>query len=134
MIYFFINTLMYLVITMFLVKYFQDKMTITSFIIILFNMNVFFFFIYKNINFIYGLLFLIISLILYYFISLFIKDSKEVILIQNGNINFHEIINNYSYQRLIKYLKKHNIKLSDVNYCLKRGNKLTVIQDKKIIK
>lgn len=133
MIYFFINITMYLVAIILLIKYFQSNMTITSFIIILFNMNVFFFFIYHEINFIYGLLFLIISLILYYFINLFNNEQKEVILIRKGNINFHETINNYSYHKLINYLKRHHINLNEVDYCIKRGNRLTIIKDKEII-
>ena len=134
MIYFFINILMYLVMELLLAIYFYHKITITSFIIVLFNMNVYFFFIYKNINFIYGLLFLIISLILYYFINLLIKENKEVLLIQKGNINFHEVITNYSYQKLINYLKHHKVKLDEVDYCLKRGNRITIIRDNKLIK
>ena len=132
MIYFFINITMYLIIIIILVKYFYNKMTITSFIIIIFNMNVFFFFIYKDINFIYGLLFLIVSLILYYFINMFNTIEREIILIKDGRINFHEVINNYSYSKLIKYLKKHHIKLEEVSYCLKRGRKITIIKDQKI--
>lgn len=132
MIYFFVNIIMYLVIIIFLIKYFYNKMTITSFIIILFNMNVFFFFIYQEINFIYGLVILMISLILYYFINLFTNEQKEIVLIKNGNINFHEVINHYSYHRLINYLKCHNIKLNEVNYCIKKGNSLTIIKDNKI--
>jgi len=134
MIYFFINILMYLVTILFLVKYFQNKMSITSFIIILFNMNTFFIFIYQNINYLYGLLLLIISLILYYFINLFDLQNKEIILIKNGNINFHEIINNYGYYHLINYLKRHHIKLEEVNYCLKRGHKLIIIKNGQLVK
>ena len=128
MIYFFINIMMYLVIILFLIKYFYHNMTIISFIIILFDMNVFLFFIYQNINFLYGILILSVSLILYFFMNLMMHIEKEVILIQNGNINFHEIINNYSYDKLISYLHRHNLKLSDINYCFKRGNKLTIIK------
>ncbi len=133
MIYFFINILMYLVTILLLISFFYKRMTITSFIIILFNMNVYFFFIYQNINFLYGLLFLLISLILYYFVEIIIKESKEVLLIQKGNINFHEVISNYSSQRLINYLKHHKIKLDEVDYCLKRGNRLTTIKNNKLI-
>ena len=132
MIYFFINVMMYLIIVAFLIKYFQNKMTITSLIIILFNLNIYFFFIYRDINFMYGLLFFTFSITLYQFINLFDKQQKEVILISNGNINFHEIINHYSYHRLINYLKKRHIKLSEVDYCLKIGNKLTIIKNQKI--
>ncbi len=131
MVYFFINIILYLVSILFLVKYYLKRMTIVSFIIILFNMNVFFFFIYENINYIFGLLLIIISLILEYFINLLTNNNQEIILIKKGNINFHEVINHYSYHKLINYLKRHNINLNDVDYCLKQGHKLTVIKNKK---
>lgn len=129
MIYFFINIIMYLVMILLLVKYFQNKMTITSFIIILFNMNVYLFFIYQNINYLYGLLVLIVSLILYYFINMLSNDNKEIILIKNGKINFHELIENYSYYKLINYLKYRHIKLDEVDYCIKKGSQLAIIKN-----
>ena len=132
MIYFFINIISYLIVILLLVRYYYDKMNSINFIIILFNMNVFFFFIYQNINFIYGVLVLIITLILKYFINLFTSDNKEIILIKDGNINFHELINHYSYYKLVNYLKRHHINLSEVNYCIKYGNKLTIIKNKNI--
>ena len=132
MIYFFINIILYLLTILFLVQYFYHKMTINSFIIIIFNMNVFFFFIYQNINYIYGLLFLIISLIMYYFINSITNANKEIILIQNGNINIHKVLNNYSYHKLVSYLKKHHIELNEVKLCLKKGNNLTIIKKSKM--
>ena len=134
MIYFFINITLYLGTIIFLVKYFQNNMDITKFIIVLFDMNMFLFFIYQNINYIYGLLFLIVSLFFHYFVNLLNNNEKEIVLIQNGNINFHEVISYYSYHRLINYLKRHHIKIEEVSYCLKRGNKLTIIKDSKVIK
>ena len=129
MIYFFINVLMYLVLILLLIKYFNSKMNITSFLVILFNMNVYFLFIYKDINFIYGLFMAILSIILYYFSSLFGK--QEIILINNGKINFHEVINNYGFSKLISYLKDRNIKLDEVLYCFLKNHKLIVVKNNK---
>lgn len=131
MIYFFLNIMLYLITILLLVKYFYHKMTVNNFIIIIFNLNIFFFFIYQEINYVYGLLFLIISLILNYFINLITNREREVVLIKNGNINFHELINSYSYFKLINYLKRHHIKIDDVTYCFKQGERLTIIKDKK---
>ena len=132
MIYFFINILMYLLITFFLIKYYSNKMNITNFIVILFNMNIYFLFIYKDINFLYGILVLISSLIISYFFSLFNKNNQEIVLIKDGNINFHELLNHYSYYKLIKYLKRHHIKLDEVSYCIKKNNNLVIIKNKDI--
>lgn len=129
MIYFFLNIVMYLIILMFLIRFFYSRLTIISFIIILFNMNCYFFFIYKNLNFLYGLLLLIMSITIDYLVNIYDKNNKEVVLIKNGNINFHEVINNYSYHKLINYLKRHHIKLNEVNYCLKQGMKITIIKN-----
>ena len=129
MIYFFINILMYLIIIFLLLKYYYNKMNITSFIMILFNMNIYFIFIYKDINFLYGILVLIMSLIISYFFSLFNKNNEEIILIKDGNINFHELVNYYSYYKLVKYLKIRHIKLDEIAYCIKKNNNLVVIKN-----
>ena len=130
MIYFFINIIMYLIIIMILVKYLKNNINIFTFIIILFNMNTSFVFIYQNVNFIYELLVLIISLIIYYFINLFNKVDEEIVLIKDGNINFHELVNNYSYHKLIRYLKIHHLKLNEITYCIKKGSRLVIIKNK----
>ena len=128
MIYFFINVMMYLVIIVLLLEYFKERMDRKIMIIILFNMNTYLFFIYKDINFFYGILVLIVSLILYYFSNLFDKTSKEIILIKNGNINFHDLVNYYSYHKLITYLKIHRIKLDEVAYLILKNKRITVIK------
>ena len=132
MIYFFINIMIYLTIVFLLLKYFRNKMNITNFIIILFNMNIYFIFIYKDINFIYGILVLLISIIFSYSFSFFNKNKEEVILIKDGNINFHELVNYYSYYKLVKYLKIRNIKLDEISYCIKKNNNLIIIKNKDI--
>ncbi len=134
MIYFFINILMYLIVILILMKYFLYKNDANSFIIVLFNMNIYFFFIYQNINFIYGLIMAILSLILYRLLQLFKKDNKEIILIRDGNINFHEIINNYSYFKLINYLKIRHLKLDEISYCILKNNELVVIKNNEVNK
>ena len=132
MIYFFINVLMYLVIIILLIKYYRHKINIQNFIIILFNVNVFSIMIYLNISFIYGIMVLIVSLIVSYFSNLFIHDNDEVILIKDGNVNFHELVNSYSYFRLVSYLKRNHINLDEVAYCIKKNNQLLVVKNKDI--
>ena len=132
MIYFFINVLMYLVMMLLLCKYFSYRMNIYSFLIIMFNLNISFIFVYLDINFIYGLLCMLISVLLYYFVNLFNKNNRDIILIKDGNINFHELINNYSYSKLVNYLKIKNIKLDEVAYLIKRNNNLVLIKNKEI--
>ena len=131
MVYFFLNVVMYLVMILFLIKYF-NKMNIVSFIIVLFNMNVFFIFILKDINFIYGLMVICISIIMYSFINLFHQENKEFILIQKGNINFQDLIKSNSYFKMLNYLKKHHIKIDEVEYCLIKNNDIIVIRNKDI--
>ena len=132
MIYFFINVLMYLIIIFFQIWYYRNKMNMISFMMILFNMNIYFVFIDRDINFLYGILVLISSVIISYFFSLFSKNNQEVILIKDGNINFRELVNSYSYYRLIRYLKIHHINLDEVSYCIKKNNNLVVIKNKDI--
>ena len=130
MIYFFINVLMYLVIIVLLIKYYQYRMNIHNFMLILFDINIFSIMIYQNISFIYGILVVIVSFIVSYFANLFNIDNKEIVLIKNGNINFHELVNNYSYNRLVNYLKLHHIRLDEIAYCIKKNNNLIVIKNK----
>ena len=120
MIYFFINVIMYLIMLFLLIKYYEHQMNTTSFIIILFNMNVYFLFIYQDINFLYGLMVLIFSFVLSTFFNLFTKNNQEVILIKDGNVNFHELLNHYSYYKLVNYLKIRHIHLDEVAYCIKK--------------
>lgn len=131
MFYFIINVLMYLVMLLIIIKYFK-KMDLISFIIILFNMNIYVIFLEKDLNFLYGLMISILSIVFYKFINLFKKDNQDIILVHNGNINFHELINNYSYSKLANYLKRHKINLDEIEYCIKNNNHLTVIKNKDI--
>lgn len=107
-------------------------MNIISFVIILFNINTSFFFIFLNYDTIYLLFTILLSIIIYNFIVLFNKKDNEIVLIKDGNINFHEVIENYSLTRLISYLKIRNIRLDEVAYCIKNNNRLTVIKNKNI--
>ena len=132
MIYFFVNIVMYLVIIFFLIKYLLKRMNVISFVMIIFNMNIYLFFIYKSINFFYGILVAIVSLILIYFLNMFSDNNNEIILIKDGNINFHELINHYSYNRLVNYLRLHHITLDEIAYCVKKNNNLTIIRNKDI--
>ena len=132
MIYFFLNIIMYFVIIMFLIKIFYSKLNIINFMIILFNMNISFILIYKNVNFIYGVMIAAVSIISSYFFNLVDTNKNEVILIKDGNINFHELINNYSYYKLVRYLKLHHISLDEVAYFIKKNNNITVIKNKDI--
>ncbi len=132
MIYFFINVIMYLMMILFLCWYFKYKMNIYNFIIILFNLNSFFFFIYRDINFLYGFIFVILSIALYKLLSYFNHDKEDILLIKDGNINFHELVNHYSYSKLINYLKTRNIKLDEIKYCVLKNNQLVIVKNKGI--
>ena len=132
MVYFFLNILMYLIIIIFMIRIFKDKLNIYGFIIILFNLNVYLFFIIQNINFIYGLVLSIMSYLFYSLIYNLDINNQEVILIKKGNINFHELMNNYSYFKLKAYLKLKKINIDEIEYCIKKGNKLVVIKNNEI--
>ena len=129
MFYYFINIIMYFIILLLLINYFKDKMNYISFLTILFYMNVVFILIYQNINFIYGIIIMLIMIVLYKLQLLFTKNNKEIILIKDGNINFHELINSYSYSKLIYYLKIRHIKIDEVAYCIMKNNQLIVIKN-----
>ncbi len=129
MIYFFINILMYFIINVMLSLYFRDKLNIYTFLILLFNMNISFFFLYKDLNFMYFLFLSIISILLYQIILLFRKKNQEIILIKNGNLNFHEIINYYSLNKLMLYLKIRRIRLDEIEYCLLKGSHIIIIKN-----
>ena len=128
----FINIMMYLINIIVLVNYFEKKKIFLSLIIILFNLQLSLFLIYLNFNFIYGTLSSIISIILFKFLEVIKKDSNEVILIKDGNVNFHNIVNYYSYFKLMNYLKRRHIKLDEIEYCLKKNNHLIIIKNKDI--
>ena len=128
----FFNVIMYLIILLLLIMFFKNKVNIFSFLILLFNLDIYFLFIYLNINIVYGILTGIISIILYLFVVSFDKEDEESILIKNGNINFHEVIKHYSYHKLFNYLKLRKIKLDEIEYCIKSNNRLIVIKNKNI--
>ena len=128
MIYYFVNIVFYLIILLFLIDYFKNNMNCKILMVLVFNINVFTIFIYKNINFLYGFVVIIMSLILYFFTDLFNKNNEEIILIKDGNINFHELVNNYSYKRLLNYLKIRHIKLDEIAFCILKNNQLTIIK------
>lgn len=132
MIYFFLKIFISLILISLMLLYFKSKMNIISFVIILFNINTSFFFIFLNYDTIYLLFTILLSIIIYNFIVLFNKKDNEIVLIKDGNINFHEVIENYSLTRLISYLKIRNIRLDEVAYCIKNNNRLTVIKNKNI--
>ena len=127
MIYFF-NILGYLIVNILITYYFRNKMNIMSFIIILFHLNLSFFLIYQEINVIYFLILSILSILLYnlFFIR---KNNKEIILVQDGNINFHEIVNYYSYQKLMAYIKMKKVLLNEIAYLIKKDNQLILIKN-----
>ena len=127
--FYFFNGIMYLVVILFLSLYFKKEKTYFSFIIILFNMNLSIILLINNINVLWQLLFSLISIVLYNFINLFNKENKEVILINHGVINFHEVISYYNYQKLMCYLKLRKIKLEDVLYCIKSNHHLVVVKN-----
>ena len=132
MIYFLINVVMYLIMIVGISYYYKDKMNLYSFLMILFNMNIFFLFLDRDINFIYGFIVVVISILVYHFPLLFKKEDEEIILIKNGNISFRDVINHYSLHKLINYLKRRRIKIDEVAFCIKNNNHLTIIKNKDI--
>lgn len=132
MIYFFLNVVMYLFMFLLVIYYFKNKINLTSFLLIIFNMNISLIFIILNYNFLYGMLFSLLSIIFYKFVILFEKNSKEIILIKDGNINFHELIKNYSFQRLLLDLKIRHIRLDEIAYFIKNKYGITIIKNQEI--
>ena len=137
MIYFYINLVMYSLLIVILYKYFNRvKITILDFLLLFFNINLYLILLFKDFNFIYGLISSIL-IILIKELSLLLfkekKNSKEIFLIKEGIINFHELVNNnYSYNKLINYLKRKKIKLDEIEYCILKDNKLTIIKNNDI--
>lgn len=136
MIYFFINMIMYILLIIMLYKYFErTRISLLDFLLLLFNANVYLILLFNNFNFLYGTFFSLSTIIIkkaYYCFSNNIKNdnNKEVILIKEGLINFHELVkNNYSYNKLVKYLKRKKIMLDEIEYCFLKDNKLMIIKN-----
>lgn len=132
MIYLFFNVLMYFIINMTLVLIYKKKINIFTFIILLFHLNLSFFFIYNDINFMYFLIFSITSSLFYNIFYYYNNNNQEIILIKEGNIDFHNLIKHYSYHKLLSYLKIRNIKLDEISYGILKNNHLIIIKDKLI--
>ena len=136
MIYFFINMIMYILLIIMLYKYFErTRISLLDFLLLLFNANVYLILLFNNFNFLYGAFFSLSTIIIkkaYYYFSNNIKNdnNKEVILIKEGLINFHELVkNNYSYNKLVKYLKRKKIMLDEIEYCFLKDNKLMIVKN-----
>ena len=118
-----------------LYKYFErTRISILDFLLLLFNANVYLIFLFNDLNFLYGLLFSLSTIIIkkayYYFSSVKNNKQEEVVLIKEGLINFHELVkNNYSYNKLIKYLKRKKIMLDEIEYCFLKDNRLIIIKN-----
>ena len=132
MIYLFFNVLMYFLIDIMIAFIMKNKINVYTFIILIFHLNLSFFFIYHDINFIYFLLFTISTIIIYKIIIYYQNHDDEIILIKDGNINFHNLITYYSYQKLINYFKIRHIKLDEIFFCFLKNNNLIIIKDKLI--
>lgn len=128
--FYFINIMMYLVNIIILVSYLEKKKSFLSLIMILFNLQLSFILIYLNYNFLYGILSSIISITFFKFLEAFKENNNEVILIKEGNVNFHNIVNYYSFFKLMNYLKRRHVHLEEVEYCLKKNNHLIIIKNK----
>jgi len=134
---YFINMLMYTFLIIMLYQYFnKTKITILDFLLLLITVNIYTIFIFYNLNFLYGFFFSIIVIIikkLYFLIINNKKIEKESILIKEGLINFHTLVeNNYSYNKLIKFLKKRKINLDEIEYCFLKNDDLLIIKNDKI--
>lgn len=136
MIYFYINLVMYSLLIVILYKYFNRvKITILDFLLLFFNINLYLILLFKDFNFIYGIISSILIILIKELSLLLFKDknNKEIFLIKEGIINFHELVNNnYSYDKLINYLKRKRIKLDEIEYCILKDNKLTIIKNSDI--
>ena len=136
MIYFYINLVMYSLLIVILYKYFNRvKITILDFLLLFFNINLYLILLFKDFSFIYGLISSILIILIKELSLLLFKDknNKEIFLIKEGIINFHELVNNnYSYNKLINYLKKKKIKLDEIEYCILKNNELTLIKNNDI--
>lgn len=134
MIYFFINVLMYSFLIILLYKYFnRNKITVLDFLLLLFNINLYLILLFRDFNFFYGIIssILIISIkeLCFFLFNNKKETSKEVFLIKEGIINFHELVNNnYSYTKLVNYLKRKKIKLDEVEYCILKNKEITIIK------
>ena len=137
MIYFYINLVMYSLLIVILYKYFNRvKITILDFLLLFFNINLYLILLFKDFNFIYGLISSILIILIKELSLLLFKEKKhekQIFLIKEGIINFHELVNNnYSYDKLINYLKRKKIKLDEIEYCILKDNKLTIIKNNDI--
>jgi len=137
MIYFYINLVMYSLLIVILYKYFNRvKITILDFLLLFFNINLYLILLFKDFNFIYGLISSILIILIKELCLLLFKEKKyekQIFLIKEGIINFHELVNNnYSYDKLINYLKRKKIKLDEIEYCILNNNKLTIIKNSDI--
>ena len=137
MIYFYINLVMYSLLIVLLYKYFNRvKITILDFLLLFFNINLYLILLFKDFNFIYGLISSILIILIKELSLLLFKDKKhekQIFLIKEGIINFHELVNNnYSYDKLINYLKRKRIKLDEIEYCILKDKRLTIIKNSDI--
>lgn len=130
MIYLFFNIIMYFFINMVIVWLFKEKINVFTFIIIIFHLNLSFYFIYNDINFIYFLLFSIFSILIYQIFFYYKnKSNNEIILIKDGNIIFNNLLKYYSYNKLLTNLKLRNIKLDEISFGILKDNHLVIIKD-----
>ena len=137
MIYFYINLVMYSLLIVILYKYFNRvKITILDFLLLFFNINLYLILLFKDFNFIYGLISSILIILIKELSLLLFKEKKhekQIFLIKEGIINFHELVNNnYSYDKLINYLKRKRIKLDEIEYCILKDKRLTIIKNSDI--
>lgn len=135
MIYFFIDVVMSIIAIILLYTYFNyRKITLFDFLLMLFNVNLYCLFLYLEYNFLYGVLVSFLTVVireLYVYLKSEVNrhESQEFVLISEGMINFHHLVKaGYSYDKLIKTLKKKKIYLDEVAYCLIRDDELIVIK------
>ena len=136
MFYFILNIIVYFLLIISLYHYYsQKRITILNFLIMLFLINIYFILLYKDINIIIGLMITLIVLLierLYNYLYFINKKeiNKDKVLINRGNINFKNLIDNkYSYDKLIYNLKRKGIyNTSDIDYCALYNNDLIIFK------
>ena len=117
---------------MFLIKYFEKKMNLITFFLLLFSFNIFIIMIYMNYNFLYAISMSLITIIIYQFLLSINKVGEEHLLIKDGNINFHEVIKYYNLKKLVLEMKKRGLRLDEIAFCIKKDNELIVMKNKDI--
>lgn len=141
MISFFIKIIFSTIIIYVTYSFFHKKeIKVLEIITLLFLFHIGILSIYLNINMFIMLLSSLLIISIYYFYKymetkeIIQKLPKDIILINRGIVNFHELVSSgYDYDEFIYELKKRGIKnFDDIDYCVKKNNDLIIFQKNSI--